>query len=106
MDGTDRLGRFEELVLLALIRLGENAYGVTIRREIAERTGCEVSFGAVYTTLERLERKGYVKSRVGNPTPERGGRAKGYFWIDAAGRTALAETREAIARMGGLVHAG
>jgi DNA-binding PadR family transcriptional regulator len=58
------------------------------------------------TLLERLERKGYVKSRVGNPTPERGGRAKRYFWIDAAGRTALAETREAIARMGGLVHAG
>jgi hypothetical protein len=58
MDGNDRLGRFEEVVLLALLRFPENAYGVPIRREIAERTGRDVSFGAVYTTLERLERKG------------------------------------------------
>ena len=74
MDGNDQLGRFEELVLLALVRLRENAYGVPIRREIADRTGRDVSFGAVYTTLERLERKGYVTSRMGEPTRERGGR--------------------------------
>jgi PadR family transcriptional regulator PadR len=106
VEGNDRLGRFEELVLLALVRLRENAYGVTIRREIAERTGRDVSFGAVYTTLERLERKGYVSSRLGDSTPERGGRAKRYFRIEAPGIRALNETREAVASMGGLVHAG
>ena len=106
MDGNDRLGRFEEMVLLALVRLRENAYGVPIRREIAERTGRDVSFGAVYTTLERLERKGYVSSRVGEPTPERGGRAKRYFRIEAPGRRALNSSRETIARMGGLAHVG
>ena len=106
MDGNDRLGRFEEIVILALARLRENAYGVPIRREIAERTGRDVSFGAVYTTLERLERKGYVSSRVGEPTPERGGRAKRYFRIEAPGRRALNSSRETIARMGGLAHVG
>jgi PadR family transcriptional regulator, regulatory protein PadR len=106
MDGNDRLGRFEEIVLLALVRLRENAYGVPIRREIAERTGRDVSFGAVYTTLERLDRKGYVSSRMGDPTPERGGRAKRYFRIEAPGIRALNETRETIANMGGLVHVG
>jgi PadR family transcriptional regulator PadR len=106
MNGNDRLGRFEEIVLLALVRLRENAYGVTIRREIAERTGRDVSFGAVYTTLERLERKGYVSSRMGEPTAERGGRAKRYFRIEAPGRRALNSSRETIARMGGLAHVG
>jgi PadR family transcriptional regulator, regulatory protein PadR len=106
MDGNDRLGRFEEIVLLALGRLREGAYGVPIRREIAERTGRDVSFGAVYTTLERLERKGYVSSRMGDPTPERGGRAKRYFQIEAPGIRALNESRAAVARMGGLVHVG
>jgi DNA-binding PadR family transcriptional regulator len=104
--GNDQLGRFEELVLLALVRLRENAYGVTIRREIAERTGRDVSFGAVYTTLERLQTKGYVSSRIGEPTPERGGRAKRYFRIEAPGIRALNETRETVVRMGGLVHVG
>jgi PadR family transcriptional regulator PadR len=99
MDGNDRLGRFEELVLLALVRLRENAYGVPIRREIAERTGRDVSFGAVYTTLERLERKGYVSSRVGDPTPERGGRVKRYFRIEAPGITALNRSQQAVTRM-------
>jgi PadR family transcriptional regulator PadR len=106
MNGNDRLGRFEELVLLALARLRENAYGVTIRREIAERTGRDVSFGAVYTTLERLQRKGYVSSRVGDPTPERGGRAKRYFRIEASGTRALERSQEVIANMGGIVHVG
>jgi PadR family transcriptional regulator, regulatory protein PadR len=99
-------GRFEEIVLLALVRLREDAYGVTIRRDIAERTGSDVSFGAVYTTLDRLERKGYVSSRVGEPTPERGGRAKRYFRIEAPGVRALNETRETVANMGGLVRVG
>jgi DNA-binding PadR family transcriptional regulator len=101
-----RLGRFEELVLLALVRLREHAYGVPIRQEIAERTGRDVSFGAVYTTLERLQQKGYVSSWIGDPTPERGGRAKRYFQIEAPGRKALKESRETVARMGGLAHAG
>ena len=106
MGDNDRLGRLEEIVLLALVCLGGDAYGVPIRREIAERTGRDVSFGAVYTTLDRLEGKGYVKSRVGEPTPERGGRAKRYFRIEAAGSRALNEARQAIASMGGLVRAG
>src|SRR5438105_15966235 len=95
----DRLGQFEELMLMATVRLGEKAYGVTIRKEIAERTGRDVSIGAVYTTLDRLERKGYVSSRTGEPTPERGGRAKRYFKIEAPGATALNESREVAARM-------
>jgi DNA-binding PadR family transcriptional regulator len=106
VEDNGRLGRFEEVVLLALVRLRENGYGVTIRREIAERTGRDVSYGAVYTTLERLERKGYVSSRVGEPTPKRGGRAKKYFRIEAPGINALNETRDTIASMGGLVHVG
>ena len=104
MESKDRLGRFEELILLALVRLRENAYGVSIRRELAERTGRDVSFGSVYTTLERLERKGYVSSRLGDPTPERGGRAKRYFTIEAPGIRALNDTRQTIANMGGIVH--
>jgi DNA-binding PadR family transcriptional regulator len=106
MEGRDRLGRFEEYVLRALVRLRDNAYGVPIRREIVAATGHDVSFGAVYTTLERLERKGYVSSRMGEPTPERGGRAKKYFRIEAPGIRALNDVRETITRMGGLIHVG
>jgi DNA-binding PadR family transcriptional regulator len=106
MDDNVRLGRFEEVVLLALGRLRENAYGVSIRREIADRTGRDYSIGAVYTTLDRLVDKGYVSSRLGNPTPERGGRAKRYFQIEAPGTQALNYSRETVARMGGLVHVG
>lgn len=106
MSETGRLGHFEELVLLALLLLRDNAYGVTIRRELVKRTGREVSIGAVYTTLERLARKGYVSSRVGEPTPERGGRAKRYFKIEAPGERALRETREVASRLAeGFAHA-
>jgi PadR family transcriptional regulator, regulatory protein PadR len=106
MGNASRLGHFEELVLLALVCLRENAYGVTIRREIVERAGREVSIGAVYTTLDRLVGKGYVTSRMGEATPERGGRAKRYFKIEAPGHKALEQTREAVTRMiGGLAHA-
>ena len=101
-----RLGDFERIVLLALVSLRANAYGVTIRREIEQRTGRKVSYGALYTTLDRMEAKGYVSSRVGEPTPERGGRAKKYFQIEAPGIRALNETRDTIANMGGLVHVG
>jgi DNA-binding PadR family transcriptional regulator len=76
MPRGDLLGSLEHIVLLALIQLQSNAYGMTVRREIEERTGRNISIGAVYTTLERLQAKGYVSSLVGEPTAERGGRAK------------------------------
>jgi PadR family transcriptional regulator, regulatory protein PadR len=102
----DRLGQFEETILLALVRLRENAYGMAIRHEIAVRTGRDVSVGAVYTTLERLEQKGYVSSRIGEATAVRGGRAKRYFQIRAPGIKALNDTRNATARLAeGLAHA-
>ena len=85
----DSLGKFEQLVLLALLRLGDNAYGVSIRREIEGTGKHRTSFGAVYTTLDRMEAKGYVKSRTGEATPERGGRAKRYFKVTAAGAAVL-----------------
>ena len=88
------MGEFEQLVLLALLHRGNDAYGMEIREEIEKRTGRDVSYGAVYTTLDRLERKGYVAHRVGESTPERGGRARKYFRVEPAGREALAQSRE------------
>src|SRR3989442_9281650 len=99
MGKGEMLGNFEQLVLWALIRLGEHGYGVTIRQEIQRRAGRAVSLGAVYTTLERLEEKGHVSSCRGEPTAERGGRAKRYFRITASGATALTESRETLSRM-------
>ena len=75
------LGDFEQMILFALVALGEDAYGASIRREIVERTGREVSAGAVYTVLDRLERNGLVVSRVGEPTAERGGRRKKHYQL-------------------------
>jgi PadR family transcriptional regulator PadR len=86
------LGEFEKHVLTAVLRLRGNAYGVTIRREIMERTGRDAAVGAIYATLDRLETKGYVSSRLGEATPERGGRAKRYFYIEAPGAKALEES--------------
>ena len=86
------LGGFELLVLLALIRIGDEAYGVPISEAIEESSGKEVAMGSVYITLERLEQKGLVSSRLGEPTAERGGRAKTYFHITAKG---LREVRQA-----------
>jgi DNA-binding PadR family transcriptional regulator len=83
------LGDFEQLVLFALIRLEPHAYGATIRREIEARAGRELSISAVYTTLQRLEQKGLVRSRVGEPTPERGGRRRKYFELLPPGERAL-----------------
>jgi PadR family transcriptional regulator PadR len=83
------LGEFEQVVLLAVLRLGENAYGVTIRNEIAECTGREPAPGALYTTLDRMEAKGLVKSRLGDPTPQRGGRAKRYMKVTKRGLAAV-----------------
>jgi PadR family transcriptional regulator, regulatory protein PadR len=83
------LGEFEEIVLLAILRLKQDAYGVRIRQEIENETSRSTSIGSIYTTLERLEAKGYVKSQHGEVTPERGGRAKRYFKIQGAGAEAL-----------------
>ena len=91
-----RLGEFEQLVLLALLRLGDEAYGVSVQREIARRTRRQVSLGSVYVTLGRLEEKGVVASRLGEPTPERGGRRKKYFEILPAGRRALQASLRAL----------
>jgi DNA-binding PadR family transcriptional regulator len=99
MPRGDSLGTFEQMVLIALIRLGANAYGMTVRREIGQRTGRVTSIGAVYATLERLEVKGYVSSFVGEPTAERGGRSKRFFRIEPGGERALRASQEAIRKM-------
>ena len=95
----DYLAEFEHLVLLALLRLGDQAYGVTVRQEIETRANREVSIGAVYATLDRLEAKRYVKSSMGEPTNERGGRSKRFFRITANGVSALNRTHVALQRM-------
>ena len=99
MPRGDLLGSLEYIVLLALVRLEANAYGMTVRREIEERTGRSISIGAVYATLERLQAKGYVRSFVGEPTAARGGRAKRLFRIEAEGRRALRMTQETMDKM-------
>ena len=95
----DYLGQFEEILLLAVIRLGEQAYGARVRQTVEEAMEKSVAIGAVYTTLDRLERKGYVSSWQGDATPERGGRAKRYFRVEGAGERALKDTREARERL-------
>jgi PadR family transcriptional regulator, regulatory protein PadR len=91
----DLLGGFELIVMLALLRLSDRAYGVTVRREIEDRTGRDVSIGAVYATLDRLQAKGYVRSKLADPTPERGGRSKRFFRVTAAGVAAVNSTHTA-----------
>jgi PadR family transcriptional regulator len=95
----DLLGSLEQIVLLALVQLGDDAYGMTVRREIESRTGRNVSIGAIYATLERLEGKGYVSSFTGEPTAARGGRARRHFRIEGDGRRALRTSQEAIRKM-------
>jgi PadR family transcriptional regulator, regulatory protein PadR len=99
MDVKHGLGEFEQLVLLALVRLGTEAYGVAIRDEIEKRTGRDVALGAVYTTLLRLEDKRLVATRLGEPTPQRGGRRKKYYRPLAAGQRALASSLDALRSM-------
>jgi DNA-binding PadR family transcriptional regulator len=86
------LGDFEVLILLALVRLKEDAYGAAVHREIEERTGRSIAIGAVYTGLARLEKSGYVSAEVGEPTPERGGRRKKFYHLEASGASALARS--------------
>jgi PadR family transcriptional regulator, regulatory protein PadR len=93
------LGEFEQIVMLAVLRLGDDAYGVPIRQEIVGCTGRDASPGAIYTTLERLEDKGLVRSRFGDPTPERGGRAKRYFRLTVPGRQALVRAQQSYQRL-------
>src|SRR6202451_2659955 len=93
-------GSLEHIILLALARLdGSGAHGMIVRREIEERIGRNISIGAVYATLERLEAKGYVSSFTGEPTPERGGRAKRMFRPEAAGTRALQISDQTISRL-------
>jgi DNA-binding PadR family transcriptional regulator len=99
MRKRDYLGSFELMVMLALIRLGENAYGVPISREIEARSGREVALGSVYATLERLEEKGLVSSDLGEPTAERGGRAKRYFRVTAKGLREVRQTQVALKKL-------
>jgi len=95
MSQASSLGEFEQVVLLAILRLDDDAYGVTIRSEIAACTGREPAPGALYTTLDRMEEKGLVESRMGEATPQRGGRAKRYFCVTPEGRGALVRAQQA-----------
>ncbi len=90
------MGEFEQLVLLAVLRRSNDAYGIEVRDEIEKRTGRDISYGAVYAALDRLERKGFVSHRLGEPTPERGGRARKYFAVETAGADALRATRRSL----------
>lgn len=89
---TKHLGAFEFSILSELISHPNDAYGGSLQERLSERLERDVSFGAIYTTLERLEQKGYVSSRWGEPTAERGGRRKRYYQIEASGRKAVHDT--------------
>ena len=99
MPGEPNLGEFEQIVLLAILRLKGAAYGVSIRSEISQRTGREPSSGALYTTLDRLEQKGLLSSRIGDPTPQRGGRAKRYYRVTTSGAAAITRAQTAFRNM-------
>jgi len=98
-NGTPPLGEFEQLVLLAILRLGETAYGVSIRQEIETHANRKVAPGALYTTLERLEMKSLITSATGEPTPVRGGRSKRFYQVSDEGRSRLAAAQRAFQRM-------
>lgn len=93
------LGEFELMVILTLIQLGDDAYGVPISRELEKSRGRGVSVGSVYAALERLEQKGLVASSLGNPTPERGGKAKRYFKVTKEGLRQVHRTRQVLTRL-------
>src|SRR5215510_16472844 len=93
------LGEFEYLLLTAAARLGDEAYGAAIRQEIEDATGSPCSIGALYTTLDRLERKGFIKTWMGEPTPERGGRPKRLVRVTAKGARAAADFYAAVSRV-------
>lgn len=98
--GTDRLlGGFEQLLLLAILRLEDDAYGATVRRELIQCADKDVAVGAIYTGLDRLEDKGFVESWVGEPTAKRGGRGKRLYRVTSAGRRALADMDRAVRQL-------
>src|ERR1700690_2155686 len=99
MKSRSYLGEFELMLLLAIIHLGDEAYGVPISRELETYRGREVSVGSVYAALERLEAKGLVSSSLGDPTPERGGKAKRYFQVTGAGLRQVHETRKVLSKL-------
>lgn len=96
---TQMLGEFEQMVLFALLRLGNGAFGAAIHREIVARTGRDIPASAVYVTLDRLEAKKMVCSYTGNPTPQRGGRRRTHYLLDTAGQRALVRAWRAFAMM-------
>src|SRR6478672_6853940 len=96
MADTSTLGEFEQVVLLAILRLGDDAYAVAVQNEILRCTRRDVSRGSIYITLDRLETKGYLRSRLADPTPERGGRAKRYYTLRPRAVEALKESRRAL----------
>ena len=96
MTDVSSLGEFEQVVLLAVLRLAESAYAVPVHDEILRCTGRDVSRGSIYITLDRLETKGYLRSRLADPTPERGGRSKRYYTLRPRALDALKENRRAL----------
>ena len=90
------LGEFEQMVLLAVARLGDDAYGMSILDELTRTTGTDAAVASVYAALDRLQRQGHVTSRLGTPTAERGGRAKRFFRLEPSGARALHRSRGAI----------
>ena len=99
MKSRGYLGEFELMLLLAIIHLGEDAYGVPISRELERHRGRDVSVGSVYAALERLETKGLIVSALGDPTPERGGKAKRFFRITREGLRQVQETRRVLTKL-------
>ena len=99
MQAFTSIGEFEQLVLLAVLQLGDGAYAVPVRNLIATRTGRDVARGALYTALERLEAKALVISRLGEPLAERGGRPRRYFTVTPAGIGLLRDARAAVANL-------
>jgi DNA-binding PadR family transcriptional regulator len=97
--GRQILGELEQMVLMAVLRL-DDPYPVSVRDEINARAGVDLSRGTIYVTLHRLERRGLVTSRLGDPTPARGGKAKRVFEVTATGRRALRASRAALRRLG------
>lgn len=93
------LGEFEQVVLLSLLRLGNGTFGAAIRRDIQDRLGRELPVSVVYVTLQRMEKKGFVKSYVGEPTRERGGRRRRHYLIDTPGEHALGRSWRAFRKM-------
>lgn len=96
---TDHLGEFEQLVLLALLRLDREGYGITVREELVRQAGRDVSLGTVYTTLLRLETKGLIQAHIGEPTPERGGRRKKHYGVSPRGKAALMRSLAALRKL-------